>query len=98
MYCSRTEVRSFTYFDSASASASSAGASSADIGAEAALSAALRHAGVARSAVRELEYERDWEDGRLVYEIEFFSGETEYDIIVSAADGSILQYEAEADD
>ncbi len=72
--------------------------SSADIGAEAALSAALRHAGAARSAVRELEYERDWEDGRLVYEIEFLSGGMEYDYTVSAADGSILWHEAEADD
>ena len=77
---------------------SSASPSSADIGAEAALTAALRHAGVARGAVRELEYERDWEDGRLVYEIEFLSGGMEYDYTVSAADGSILQYEAEADD
>ena len=76
----------------------SAPSSSADIGAEAALSAALRHAGVARGAVRELEYERDWEDGRLVYEIEFLSGGMEYDYTVSAADGSILWHEAEADD
>ena len=72
--------------------------SSADIGAEAALSAALGHAGVARGAVRELEYERDWEDGRLVYEIEFLSGGTEYEYTVSAADGSILRHETEADD
>lgn len=61
------------------------------IGEEAAKDAAFAHAGVtAPTAVR---CDLDWEDGRQVYEIEFWSGATEYEYEVDASTGSILKAE-----
>ena len=69
------------------------GSSSPDIGSEAALAAALSHAGVSRDQVYDLEVQRDRDDGRLEYEIEFKTGGWEYEYTISAADGAILDYE-----
>lgn len=68
-----------------------------DIGAEAAKSAALRHAGVSASAATFVKVERDWDDGRLVYEVEFYSGNKEYDYEIAAADGTVLEYDFDAE-
>ena len=40
----------------------------------------------------------DDEDGKLVYEIEFKSGNMEYDYEIDARTGAILKHEAELDD
>lgn len=72
---------------------SEAGGTAADIGSEAALAAALNHAGVSRDQVYDLEVQRDRDDGRLEYEIEFKTGGWEYEYTISAADGAILDYE-----
>ena len=72
---------------------SEAGGTAADIGSEAALAAALNHAGVSRDQVYDLEVQRDRDDGRLEYEIEFKTGGWEYEYTISAADGTILDYE-----
>lgn len=72
---------------------SGAGGTAADIGSEAALAAALNHAGVSRDQVYDLEVQRDRDDGRLEYEIEFKTGGWEYEYTISAADGAILDYE-----
>ena len=71
--------------------------SSSDIGAEAAKSAALKHAGVSASNATFVKVERDWDDGRLVYEVEFYSGNKEYDYEIAAADGTILDYDYDAE-
>ena len=72
---------------------SGAGGTSADIGREAALAAALNHAGVSQDQVYGLEVKQEYDDGRLEYEIEFKTGSWEYEYIISAADGAILDYE-----
>ena len=69
------------------------GSSSPDIGREAALAAALNHAGVSQDQVYDLEVKREYDDGRLEYEIEFKTGGWEYEYTISAADGAILDYE-----
>ena len=69
------------------------GGGSPDIGREAALAAALNHAGVSQDQVYDLEVKREYDDGRLEYEIEFKTGGWEYEYTISAADGAILDYE-----
>ena len=69
------------------------GGSASDIGSEAALAAALSHAGVSQDQVYDLEVKREYDDGRLEYEIEFKTGGWEYEYTISAADGTILDYE-----
>ena len=69
------------------------GSSSPDIGSEAALAAALNHAEVSQDQVYDLEVKREYDDGRLEYEIEFKTGGWEYEYTISAADGTILDYE-----
>ena len=69
-----------------------------DIGEEAAKSAAFRHAGVDAAKVYELEVERDIDDGRLEYEIEFKCGNMEYEYKIDGATGAILEHEADYDD
>lgn len=58
---------------------------------ETAINAALEHAGVTECYMHRVEL--DYEDGREVYEIEFFSGNTEYDYTVARDTGEILSYD-----
>ncbi len=71
-------------------SGTTSGSSSADIGESAAKAAALKHAGLSESQVTGMKVQRDRDDGRLEYEIEFWSGSTEYDYTINAADGTVL--------
>ena len=68
-------------------------ASSADVGLDTAKQAALNHAGLSESQVYGLETKREYDDGRLEYEIEFKYGQTEYQYTVDGTSGSILDYE-----
>ncbi len=68
------------------------------IGTEAAQAAAYAHAGVTAASVRELETEFDYEDGRMVYEVEFKSGATEYEYDIDATNGTVVKYKTERDD
>ena len=70
----------------------------ADIGYAKAKSIALNHAGVSENEAYDMEIELDDEDGTLVYEIEFKSGNMEYDYEINAASGAILKHETEIDD
>ena len=72
---------------------SGAGGTATDIGREDALAAALNHAGVSQDQVYDLEVKREYDDGRLEYEIEFKTGGWEYEYTISAADSAILDYE-----
>ena len=74
------------------------GTGSTDIGAQAAKATALKHAGLSESQVRELQAEWDNENGRAVYEVEFKSGGMEYDYVIDAATGAVLDHEVERDD
>lgn len=73
-------------------------AASGDIGYAKAKSVALNHAGVSENKAYDMEIELDDEDGILVYEIEFKSGNMEYSYEINAATGAILKHEAELDD
>ena len=69
-----------------------------DIGHAKAKSIALNHAGVSESKAYDMEIELDDEDGTIVYEVEFKSGNREYDYEIDAATGAILHHETEIDD
>ena len=73
-------------------------AASGDIGYAKAKSVALNHAGVSESKAYDMDIELDDEDGTLVYEVEFKSGNIEYSYEINAATGAILKHEAELDD
>ena len=70
----------------------------ADIGHAKAKSIALNHAGVSENEANDMEIELDDEDGTLVYEVEFKSGNMEYSYEINAATGAILKHETEIDD
>lgn len=72
--------------------------SGGDIGEEKAQTIALTHAGVGAGDAYELEAELDHDDGVTVYEIEFKSGNMEYEYKIDAYTGAILEHEAEIDD
>lgn len=74
------------------------GTGGTDIGAQAAKAAALKHAGLSEGQVQELQVEWDNEHGRAVYEVEFKSGGMEYDYVIDAATGSVLEHQAERHD
>lgn len=76
-----------------SGSGTSGTAASADVGREGAKSAALAHAGVSESQTTNMRVERDWDDGRLEYEVEFYAGRTEYEYTIDGATGAVLEYE-----
>ena len=68
------------------------------IGYAKAKSIALNHAGVSENQAYDMDIELDDEDGTLVYEVEFKSGNMEYDYEIDAASGAILKHEAELED
>ena len=70
----------------------------ADIGHAKAKSIALNHAGVSENKAYDMEIELDDEDGTLVYEVEFKSGNMEYSYEINAATGAVLRHEVERDD
>lgn len=68
---------------------------SAYIGPEAAKEAALKHAGVSASDATFVEAEYDYDDGRMVYEVEFHVKGTEYDYEIDAQTGAVVKYKNE---
>ena len=71
--------------------------SSADIGADRAKEIALDHAGVSASDAVFLYAKLDRDDGRRVYEVEFYSGSREYDYEIDAATGDVVSYDFDAE-
>ena len=68
-------------------------ASSSYIGEAKAKEIALQHAGLSSAQASFLRTHLDWEDGRPVYEVEFYSGNTEYDYEIDAQTGTIRSYD-----
>ena len=66
-------------------------ATNQDVGEEAAKQAALNNAGLSAADVTNWKVEREWDDGRLEYELEFWCGTTEYDCTVDGHTGSVLK-------
>ena len=67
------------------------------IGKEAAINAALAHAGLERAKVRDLQCELDRENGVMVYEVEFESGLYDYEYDIDATTGKVLKSKKELD-
>ena len=65
-------------------------APAADIGVERAKEIALAHAGLSNDKVSFVKAQLDNEDGVKVYDVEFYSGNVEYDYEISVADGTII--------
>lgn len=63
-----------------------------------AINIALNHAGLSRSQVSFDDVELDSDDGRLIWEIEFESGDWEYEYDIDALTKSILDFEKDFDD
>lgn len=74
---------------------SSDAASSGYIGADKAKSIALNDAGVSAAAASFTKAKLDRDDGRYVYEIDFYTSEYEYDYEIDATTGKILDRDAE---
>ena len=62
---------------------------------EAAKAAALKHAGLSSANLRWVRVKPDYEDGRLVYEGEFYYNNLEYEFEIDAATGVIVNWEIE---
>ena len=59
---------------------------------------ALEHAGVAAGGASFVEQELGWDDGRQIYEIEFYTaGGKEYDYEIDAKTGEILEFDYDAE-
>jgi uncharacterized membrane protein YkoI len=67
------------------------------ITAEKAKEIALQHAGLKASDVTFVRAQLDWDDGRQEYEVEFYSGNVEYDYDIDAETGEILSYDRDAE-
>lgn len=74
-----------------------ANASAAAITAEQAKETALTHAGLKESDVTFVKAKLDRDDGRLVYDVEFYSGYTEYDYEIDASTGAIISFDYDAE-
>lgn len=60
--------------------------------AEEAQAMALAHAGLTGDEVTFTRWELEWEDGRQVYDIEFYAAGTEYDYEIDAATGAVIKF------
>ena len=97
-YTVNAQTGAIRSYDAETHAPASSSQSSGVIGKDAALAAALKHAGLTSGDVSRTKVELDRDDGRTEYEIEFFSGGYEYDYTVNAADGTILEHQKEYDD
>ena len=64
-----------------------------DIGIEKANEIAMSHAGLSSGSVSFVKAKIDTEDGVKVYDIEFYSGNVEYDYEINAATGAIMSFD-----
>ena len=69
----------------------------ADITATQALKAALTHAGLDESQVRDVEVDLDRDNGNLIYEVDFNSGNIEYDYDIDAKTGKVISADKSKD-
>lgn len=75
---------------------SAAPAPAADVGVEQAKTAALKDAGVSAAQATFTKAERDYEDGILIYDVEFFTTTHEYGYEIVAATGAVYSRDVEA--
>ncbi|MBE6631773.1 MAG: cell wall protein [Ruminococcaceae bacterium] len=68
------------------------------IGREKAIASAYEYSGVSADSVEYTECEFDYDDGLMLYEVEFHSGDTEYEIDVDAKSGTVIKCDKEKKD
>lgn len=68
------------------------------IGEEKAKQTALEHAGTNESEIKRLHIELDYDDGLMVYDVEFYYNDREYEYEINASDGSIIGHDQESRD
>ncbi len=69
----------------------------AGITASDATDAALKHAGLDKSQVRDIDVDLDRDNGKLIYEVDFNSGNTEYDYDINAETGEVISADKSMD-
>ena len=72
--------------------------SSAYIGEESAVNAALERAQVGAENAERVRVELDWEKGVMIYEVDFDADGFEYEVDVNAETGDVLKFDRERDD
>lgn len=82
----------------AAAEKAKAGAKTARTGREAAIDAALSHAGFSANEVSGLKCEKDYDDGREIYEVEFKKNGYEYSYDIDAKNYSVIEWDKDYDD
>lgn len=65
------------------------------IGRDAAVDAAVKHAGLNAQQVETVRVQLDFDDGLMVYEVEFCVDGWEYDYEINALDGTVLEFDKE---
>ena len=73
-------------------------AKSAKTGREAAIEAALNHAGLTEGEVNRIRCEKDYDDGREIYDVEFHKGNYEYNYDIDASTFRVLDWDRDYDD
>lgn len=68
-----------------------------DIGLEKAKEIALNHAGLKSNNVKFVKTKINYEDGKKIYEIEFYKGNNEYDYEIDATTGKIIDFDYDAE-
>lgn len=68
------------------------------IGEDMARSIALENAGITEADINKMDVDLDREHGIMIYEIEFISGQKEYEYEINAEDGTLLKSNVEFDD
>ena len=69
----------------------------AGITAKDAVDAALKHAGLNENQVSDIDVDLDRDNGKLIYEVDFNSGNTEYDYDVNAETGEVISADKSKD-
>ena len=95
---SATRTVVLTTADRTASQQGSTAASGDYISADRAKQIALNDAGVKESAAVFLRANLDWDDGRMEYAVEFYSGNTEYDYDIDAVTGAILSSDRDLED
>ena len=81
--------------DAAPGYMTSSTASEEELDKDEALVAALDYVGLTAEDITGLRVDRDSEDGRYVYELQFFSGGSEFELEIDGRTGEVLSYERE---
>lgn len=68
------------------------------IGMETAVKKVTEHAGVNAMSIKGLEIELEYDDGKMVYEVEFYANGREYDYEIDAKSGAVIDFDVEEDD